>query len=127
MPATKAIGRANVDDERTREAELGERIGRWRWQLGACSEHWRPLAIDVLHHAEVGRRLGLSFENAVDERVDVSLGEGPVRHSLVTYRRRGHVAERLAARASRAMRRPDLEIVRELADATERQEELPRA
>ena len=125
--ASEAIGLAHVDDERARESELGERL-RWRRRrILALAEHRWTVAIDALHHTEVGRRLDLPLQHAIDERVDVALGERPVGHALVPHRRRRHVAQRLAARAAGSMRWPDLQIVRELANAAERQEELARA
>jgi hypothetical protein len=77
------------------------------------------LLVDFLHLGEVLRRLRLPREHGTRELVLVLDGEGPVEHALVADGALRNRAEPLAARRTRAVAGPDLEIVRLLLEFLE--------
>ena len=97
-------------------------------RFGQLGHQRHAVAVQRLHAREVRRRLGLSRQDVLHEALLAAhqLQRVAVR-LLVSDRRLGDGAERLAAGAARAMRRPHLDRVRQLHEACRASPERVRA
>ncbi len=115
-----------VDDERT----VREKIGKPRFRqtlrsLEAPDHRWANF-VDSLHLGEVLRRIRLAGKHRFDEVVCAFRPESPVEHPLVTDGGLRNRPQRLAARRSRSVSRPELQVVGHTLEALDRRVELSR-
>ncbi len=93
----------------------------------ATAQHGGTDPVDPLHLAEIPGRLRLAGQHLPHELRFVVDTEGPVEAALVAHRRLRHRAHALAAGASGAMARPDLQVVGQPLEPGQALEQLLRS
>ena len=120
MPGEKGRAVARVEHHEARLVEpRGHVVEMHPARLRQCAEHGGADLVDVLHVGKVGRRLRLAAEDEIHERLFVPGRrelECGIEFFLVAEGRVGHRAERLAARAARAVRRKHLHMAGQFGD-----------